>query len=378
MDERLAFIAEYRRRQTTMSALCRVYGISRKTGYQLVARYTAEGPVGLLDRSRAPQHHPQAIAPAVREVLLALRTAHPYWGPRKLRARLQAQHPTQAWPAASSVGALLRQAGLTRPAGRRRAALPARPPLTASQEPNDVWTIDFKGWFRTGDGRRCDPLTLVDDASRYLLHCVALPQPTAGYVQPWLERAFRTYGLPQVLRSDNGTPFVIPRGVQGLSRLAVWWIKLGIRPERIQPGHPEQNPRHERLHWTLKQETALPPHATRCAQQRAFARFQASYNHERPHEALGQRPPATVYRPSPRPYPPRVAAPEYPATMTVRRVRHGGDIKWRGTLVFVSEALRGEPLGLEEVATGCWHVHFGPLTLGCLHAGADQLEPPDA
>lgn len=378
MDERLAFIAEYRQRQTTMSALCRGYGISRKTGYQLVARYAAEGPVGLQDRSRAPQHHPQAITPAVRAVLLALRSAHPYWGPRKLRARLQAQHPTQAWPAASSVGALLRHAGLIRPAGRRRAAPAARPPLTASREPNDVWTIDFKGWFRTGDGRRCDPLTLVDDASRYLLHCVALPHPTAGYVQPWLERAFRTYGLPQVLRSDNGTPFVIPLGVQGLSRLAVWWLKLGIRPERIQPGHPEQNPRHERLHWTLKQETAMPPHASRCAQQRAFARFQASYNHERPHEALGQRPPATVYRPSPRPYPPRVEAPEYPAAMTVRRVRHGGDIKWRGTLVFVSEALRGEPLGLEEVAAGCWHVHFGPLTLGCLHAGADQLEPPDA
>jgi transposase InsO family protein len=373
MDERLAFIADYRRRDSSMRALCRAYGISRKTGYKVLGRYHADGATGLGDRSRAPHRHPQALRAAVRTAILQLRGAHPYWGPRKLRARLQLSQPETRWPAASSIGQLLRQAGVT--AARPRVLRAPPPPVTIGRAPNDVWTIDFKGWFRTRDARRCDPLTLVDDASRFLLRCVALAAPTGPHVQHCLVQAFREHGLPRVLRSDNGPPFGSSGGAGGLSRLGVWWIKLGVRPERIQPGHPEQNPRHERLHWTLKQETALPPRATRCAQQRAFDRFRHIYNHERPHEALGQRPPASVYVPSPRPYPAQLAAPEYPGSLIVRRVRHGGEIKWRGQLVFLSHALVGEPVALEEVADGCWHVSFGPLLLGCLHADATHLHP---
>ena len=373
MDERLAFIADHRRGELGMSALCRAYAISRKTGYKLLARYRGEGPTGLADRSRAPHHHPQAIPADVQTSVVTLRTAHPHWGPRKLRARLQRQHPTQSWPALSSIGALLRQRGLTRPAPRAARGAPRA--VTASTGPNDVWTIDFKGWFRTGDGQRCDPLTVVDDASRYLLGCTVVAQATGPYVQRCLERLFRHYGLPAILRSDNGPPFATSQGALGLSRLAVWWIKLGIQPERIAPGHPEQNPRHERLHRTLKAETACPPAATRCAQQQAFDTFQYVYNHERPHEALGQRPPALVYTPSPRGYPTRLSTPEYAAAFVVRRVRHAGEIKWRGEPIFLSRALTGEPVGLQEVADGCWRVCYGPLVLGCLHADTHALHP---
>jgi transposase InsO family protein len=378
MEERRAFVAEAVRREWTMTALCEAYGISRKTGYQVLHRYQTGGEAALAPRSRAPHRSPQALPEAVQQPILALREAHPSWGPRKLRAWLQVRQPGAEWPAPSSIGALLHRAGLTRARrARRGGGPPRRAPLTQASQPNDVWTIDFKGWFLTGDGRRCDPLTLVDEASRYLLCCVAVSRPTEREVQRWLERAFREYGLPLVLRSDNGAPFAMPRGLVQLSRLAVWWLKLGIQPERIAPGHPEQNPRHERLHRTLKQETATPPAPTRCAQQRAFDRFRPIYNDERPHEALHQQPPGHVYRPSPRPYPARVVSPEYPASLRVRRVRADGYIKWHGRLIFLSHALRGEPIGLEEVADGCWRVTFGALPLGCLHAEADRLHPLD-
>jgi transposase InsO family protein len=376
MEQRVAFVQAALRRELTMTALCEAYGISRKTGYQVLGQYRAAGEPGLAPRSRAPHRSPQALPPATRQRILALRQAHPSWGPRKLRAWLQARHTGVAWPAPSTMGALLQRAGLTRPARPRRAQGPGRrTALTQASAPNDVWTIDFKGWFVTGDGRRCDPLTLVDEASRYLLCCVAVRRPTEPEVQRWLERAFREYGLPQVIRSDNGAPFGLARGLVQLSRLAVWWLKLAIRPERIAPGHPEQNPRHERLHRTLKAETASPPAPTRCAQQRAFDRFRPLYNHERPHEALNQRPPGHVYRPSPRPYPARVVSPEYPDALHVRRVRADGYLKWQGRLIFLSHALRGEPVGLEEVADGCWRISFGSLPLGCLHADADRLHP---
>jgi putative transposase len=376
MEQRVAFVQAAGRHEQSVTALCAAYGISRKTGYQVLARYRAGGEAGLAARSRAPHHSPQARPPAVQAAVLRLRQAHPSWGPRKLRAWLRLHAPAAVWPAPSSIGTWLQRAGLTRARRPRRGRGPAaRSALTQAHGPNDVWTIDFKGWFLTGDGHRCDPLTLVDEASRYLLCCVAVSRPTEREVQRWLERAFRDFGLPQVLRSDNGAPFAMPRGLVQLSRLAVWWLKLGIRPERIAPGHPEQNPRHERLHRTLKQETASPPASTRCAQQRAFDRFRPLYNHVRPHEALHDRPPGHVYQPSPRAYPARVRSPEYPAAILVRQVRADGYIKWRGRPIFLSHALRGEPVGLEEVADGCWRVTFGALPLGCLHAETDRLHP---
>jgi putative transposase len=351
MEQRMGFVVDALRWPRNLSAVCRTYGISRQTGYETLARYRAEGVLGLAPRSRAAHHRPQAMAPVVAEALLTLRRAHPRWGPRKLRSWLSARQPATPWPAPSSIGA-----------------------LTASTAPNDVWTIDFKGWFRTGDGRRCEPLTLVDDASRFLLRCVALAHATAAAVDPVVTHAFREYGLPRILRSDNGVPFATPRGLQGLSALAVRWLKLGIRLERLRPGHPEDNARHERLHRTLQEETAQPPATRRCTQQQAFDRFRALYNTERPHEALQQQPPATVYTPSPRPYPARILAPEYPVGVTVRRVRADGHIKWQGREVFLSQALRGEPVGLEAIAEGCWRVSFGPLALGCLHEDADPFQ----
>ena len=348
-----------------MTVLCRRYGISRKTGYKLLARYAAEGPAGLLDRSRAPHHQPHGMGKAVERAILELRTAHPRWGPRKLRARLARQAAATRWPAASTIGSLLKHHGLTIPRRRRPHCWPSPQPFPTAAAPNELWTTDFKGWFRTRDGARCNPLTLNDSVSRFLLRCQALPQADELHARPVFEAAFREYGLPRAMRFDNGPPFASV-SVAGLSRLAVWWVKLGIRLERIAPGHPEQNGRHERFHLTLKQETALPPQATVRAQQGAFDRFRREYNEERPHEALGQEVPATVYTPSPRPYPERVPDPGYAADQQVRRVRQNGEIKWQGQLLFVSECLAGEPIGLEEIFQDCWLVRFGPVELGWL------------
>jgi transposase InsO family protein len=315
------------------------------------------------------------VAAAVSAAIVTARGQHPHWGPRKLRAWLQRRAPAQGWPAASTIGALLRRHGLTVPRRRRVRAAPATAPFAPCRAPNDLWAVDFKGWFRTGDGRRCDPFTLSDGASRFLLRCQALPRTDAAHVRPVLEAALREYGLPRVIRSDNGPPFAsVAAG--GLSRLAVWWIKLGILPERIQPGHPEENGRHERFHLTLKQETAAPPAATGRAQQRAFDRFRQEYNHERPHEALGQQPPATVYVPSPRLYPPRVPDVTYPDGYARRYVHPNGEIIWHQHRVFVSQALAGDHVGLHEEDAGAWRVYFGPIALGWLEPGQPRLRRP--
>ncbi len=375
MDERVRFMAEYLELERSMAELCRAYGISRKTGYKLVGRYAESGVAGLQERSRAPHEHANAVAAELVTAILALRARHPRWGPRKLQARLRGQHPTRPWPAASTIGAILHRHGLTVPPRRVRRCPPPTQPFAACAGPNDVWATDFKGWFLTGDGVRCNPLTLSDGYSRFLLRCQALTPPDADQAQPLFEAAFREYGLPGALRSDNGPPFA-SRAAGGLSRLAVWWIKLGIRPERITPGHPEENGRHERLHLTLKRETAQPPQPTLRAQQRAFDRFRREYNEERPHEALGQRPPAAVYTASPRSYPARVREPEYPVNALVRRVRPNGQIKWRARDIFISQCLAGEPVGLEELGEDHWLVRFGPVELGWLDGRSDQLHLP--
>lgn len=366
MDERTQFIAAWLQREESVSVLCRRFGISRKTGYKLLGRYAAEGPSGLRERSHAPHGQPHAIPAAVQETLLAVRAAHPHWGPRKVRAWLARRCPEQPWPATSTIGALLQRHGLTVPRRRRLHATPTGRGLRADG-PNAVWAADFKGWFRTGDGQRCDPLTISDAYSRYLLRCQLVAGVAEPVVRPLFEATFREYGLPQVIRTDNGPPFA-SLAAGGLSRLAVWWIRLGIRPQRITPGHPEENARHERMHRTLKEETAQPPQPTARAQQRAFDRFRHVYNAERPHEALGQQPPATAYGPSPRPYPERLPALHYPDPVLVRRTHPNGDIKWRGQRVFISQALAGELVGLEEIADGHWRVCFGPVELGWLDA----------
>ncbi len=347
MDERLSFIVSWREDGVSMAELCRRSGVSRKTGYKWVDRYEAAGLAGLQERSRAPLRHPHQVVPAIAEAALGVRRSHPSWGPRKVRAWLMAHDPALAWPAASTLGALFDEAGLTVPRRRRERVPPRTAPFAGCDGPNAVWTADFKGWFRTEDGSRCEPFTLLDGWSRYLLRCQAVRRADTATVRGILEAAFREYGLPEVFRSDNGAPFA-GRGAGGLSRLSVWLIKLSVRPERIDPGSPEQNGRHERMHLTLGQETANPPAASLRAQARRFAAFRRCYNEERPHEALCQQPPGRQYRASARGYSGRLCSPEYPEAATVRQVRSNGEIKWRGERVFLGEPLVGEPVGLSR------------------------------
>lgn len=373
MDQRLAFMAEWLRDEWTMTELAERYGISRKTAYKWVDRYEADPAAGLGDRPRAPHTHGRAMAASIRDAILALRGAHRHWGPKKLRAILRERQPAEPWPAASTIGDLLRRAGLSQPRRRTRYIVPLTQPLAAAQAPNDVWTADFKGWFRTADQTRCDPLTVADACSRFVF-CCRIVAPSERGVRPWFERAFREYGLPLAMRTDNGSPFATT-GAGHLSRLAVWWLKLGIQLDRIDRGHPEQNGRHERFHLTLQQETTTPPAATPAAQQRRFDRMRRGFNTERPHEALGQRPPGRVYTPSPRPYPARLEDPWYDATHQVRRVRNRGQIKWGGDFVFVSEAVCGELVGLAETECGDWRVHFMQEELGRIDRQTRRFTP---
>ncbi|HET6295445.1 MAG TPA: integrase core domain-containing protein [Kribbella sp.] len=373
LDEAVRFVTACLAGEETMSELCRGFGISRQWGYELMRRYQAEGWSGLEPRSRAPHHPGQTMAAELAAAIVAQRLAHPRWGPKKLKALLERRKPETTWPAASSIGDLLRREGLVRSRRRRRTPLPLSQPFAPVTAPNDLWGIDFKGWFRTGDGVRCDPLTLSDADSRFLLVCESV-EPTIEGVDPVTDAAFREYGLPLGLRSDNGPPFA-GNGAGGLTRLAVKWIKLGIRLERIDPGAPEQNGRHERMHGTLKADTAKPPAATLVAQQASFDCFRLEYNHLRPHEALGQETPASRYHKSPRGYPARIEEPAYDAEHAVRRVRSNGEIKWGGTLIFVSEALVGEPVGVAETETGDWIVRFADLPLGLIDRRTHKLRP---
>lgn len=363
MSLRLEFVREALLARTPFAAVCARYGISEKTGYKWRARFLADGLDGLADRSHAPLTCPHRMAAALEGLLCAERRAHPTWGARKLRARLVAAHPTHTWPAASTLTAALDRAGLIVPRPRRaRGAHPAFP-LTPPAAPNDVWSTDFKGEFRTGDGRYCYPLTVLDGASRLLLACRARVRIASTDTRASFRRLFQTYGLPRVIRSDNGTPFA-SSALRGLSPLNVWWLRLGIVPERIQPGCPQQNGVHERMHRTLKAEATRPPGADCRAQQRQFDRFRREYNTERPHEALDQVPPATCYTPSPRAYP-RVLPPvEYPTHYETRRIGSHGRFRWQGQTIFLTKSLEGEDIGLDRIDEARWAVYFGAQLLG--------------
>jgi transposase InsO family protein len=362
LDERVRFVMAAVGGEVSMTGLCLRHGISRETGYKWLARYHAEGWDGLQDHSRTPLHQPGAMSAATAAAVLALRGQRPSWGPRKLRAALLRDHPQQTWPAASTLGDLLRREGLVAASGRRRRPEPVTRPFAAATAPNQLWCIDFKGWFRTGDGQRCDPLTLSDAVSRYLLVCEIMA-PRAAEVAAACERLFRERGLPGALRMDNGPPFA-STGAGGLTRLSVGWVKLGIRLERIDPGCPQQNGRHERMHRTLKAETSAPPAASPAAQQARFDAFRRDYNEVRPHEALHQATPASQHCGDGRAYPGRIEEPWYDAEHQVRRVRTDGTIKWRGRFVPISTALAGEPVGLAELDGGDWAVRFADIALG--------------
>lgn len=367
MEQRGQFVEEFDSALYSVTELCERYGISRKTGYKWLHRFGAEGESGLADRSRVPKSSPNRTAASLVEQLLALRRQHPTWGPRKLLALLEKRHPEEAWPAASTAGDILKRSGLVTTRRRRsRVAAIRRGALTQATAPNQVWSCDFKGQFRLGDGQLCYPLTVADSFSRYLLGVDGLDSVRTSQSWPVFERLFREYGLPQVIRSDNGSPFASARALAGLCRLSVRWIKLGIIPERIQPGHPEQNGSHERMHRDLKRETARPPAAQGKAQQERFDFFRQVRNEQRPHEALGQRTPNEFYQPSPRTYPDPIPEPCYPGHFEVRHVRPGGEIKFRGRYLFLSEALQGERVGLEEFDDGLWSLYFADALIGRL------------
>jgi transposase InsO family protein len=371
----MRFVIEVDRAEHTMTDLCRIYGVSRETGYVWLRRYREAGLEGLRDLGRAPERHPNQTPEPIEQAVLQLRRAHMKWGPRKLKRVLERQQPRQTWPAASTMGELIAREGLVIARKQRRRVAPYTQPLAAADAPNRVWCADFKGWFRSSDGSRIDPLTISDAHSRYLLRCQAVEKTDTERVQAIFEAGFRQYGMPEAIRSDNGSPFA-SRALCGLSRLSVWWTKLGIRPERIEAGHPEQNGRHERMHRTLKQETAMPPERNRRAQQRAFDRFREEYNQLRPHEALDMQTPAQVYTPSPREFPARLAAVEYPSVMQVRKVGTKGEINWRGHKhVFLTEVLIGEPVGLLQLDDRFWRVYFLQLPIACFDSHNFRMLP---
>ena len=374
VSERMRFVLEVTRGERTIAEACRLVGISRKTGYKWLERYDDGGALGLVDRCRAPHEHPNAVPLQTKAMLLEARQQHPSWGALKILSWLNRRYPKQRLPAPSTVSELLKRAGLVKPRRRSVRTPPYTQPFMQATEPNAIWSADFKGQFRTGDQRYCYPLTLSDGFSRYLLMCRGVLEPTTVAVWPWFERAFREHGLPLAIRTDNGAPFA-SRSLGGLSQLSAWWVRLGIRPERIEPGCPEQNGRHERMHRTLKRDSTMPPKASLRAQQAAFDRFCSEYNEERPHEALGQRTPAELYRASPREYPSKLPALEYPASFIVRRVRYNGTIKWKGGIVRVSNILSGEPVGLYQQDDQRWTIYYGPIELGRLDARCARIEP---
>jgi putative transposase len=373
MDEKLRFVVAAKEKRLSMVELCRVFGVAPKTGYKWLERFGREGLDGLKERSRRPLSNGRAASQEVADRLLDARRRHPTWGARKLLAWLEARSRNKLeWPAASTVTALFKRHHLVSPRSRSQPRPRRGSPLAVASAPNDVWAGDFKGYFLVGDGKRCDPLTVTDGYSRSLLCCKGLPSQRGEAVQTALTETFREYGLPAVFRTDNGAPFGAPS--YGLiSNLAVWLIRLGVLPEYIDPGRPQQNGRHERMHLTLKQDTALPPAADLHSQQRRFDAFRGLYNGERPHEALGQNPPSSVYAPSARRFPRRLPELAYPRHYHLRQVKHCGDIKWLGHLLRLTSSLRGQTVGLEEVADGCWEIHFGPLRLGRFHKAMPHL-----
>jgi transposase InsO family protein len=365
MSERMKMIADHLSGEYGAAELARRYGISRRVVYKWVERYEQEGAKGLMERSRAPHHQGRAVAQEVVDYLLDLKKQWPRWGAPKLLARLQREMGAAHCPAESTISEILKRHGLTFARRRRRRATPSSMPLAHAQEPNAVWCVDFKGWFCTGDGNKCSPFTLTDAYSRYLLRCQGLGASTGRQmVQPIMVSAFREYGMPRAMRSDNGPPFATG-ALGGLSKLSVWWLRLGIKLERIEPGKPQQNGRHERFHRTLEEHTARPPASSLAAQQRRFEKFRHEYNQERPHEALGQSPPEQHYEPSPREYPGRLpAARDYPDEWQKRSVRPGGRMKWQGQSVNITTALEGQYVALEPVGDGRWAVWFENLELG--------------
>jgi transposase InsO family protein len=366
VDDRLKFIQEFSSGRWSVTELVRRHGVSRKTAYKFIDRFLEEGATGLHDRSRARHCQDHQTPSEIERRIVEAAREYGCWGPRKLVALLARRWPEIDWPAKSTAGDILKRHGLVTPRRkRRRTASSSRSALAPASEPNDLWCTDFKGWCLSGARERLEPFALGDGFSRYALACTLVDSTGDATVWPIFERSFREYGLPRRIRSDNGPPFASP-GIAGLSRLAVRWLRLGIRPERIVPGKPQQNGALERFNLTLALETLSPPAPTRCRQQRVLQQFRERFNQVRPHEALGDRTPAELYAPSPRRFPGRIPEFEYESHVVVRGVRRDGYVKWAGREFFLSETLAGERIGLQQISSRHWSVRLGPLQVALL------------
>jgi putative transposase len=364
MDEKILFIADHLRAPGSFSQLCERYGISRKTGYKWVERYQTDGLGGLEERSRRPHTVAGEIPYAIRKAIIELRRqGREPLGPKKIQALLSRRFPDQPTPSKTTIYNVLKREGMLEPKRRRRRVQPSPHRLATATEPNELWSADFKGQFKMGNGRWCYPLTVMDHASRYLLGCQGLNGTRFVESQAVFERLFQEYGLPNRIRTDNGIPFA-STAIAGLSHLSIWWIRLGILPERIEPGQPQQNGRHERMHRTLKRAVTHPPAQDQAVQQSQFDLFRTHYNEQRPHEGLEQRSPKSCYTPSTRPYPKHLPELEYPGYFDCQRVSTNGITYWRNKRIYVGYILTGEWVGLEEVNDGIWAVYFGPIRLG--------------
>lgn len=375
VNERMHFVSRLEDGER-MTDLCLEFGISRKTGYKIWNRFRLLGPRAFYDQSRRPVTSPRTTDEEIQKLIVKLRKKHPTWGARKLKYGLERSHPALSFPAQSTIHEILKRHNLIvpRPYRKRRRATPTLK-LTDSHAPNQIWSIDFKGDFQLGNRRRCYPLTVSDHYSRYLLSCEALERTQAPAVMPVLEAAFCKYGMPYIIRTDNGPPFA-STGLLGLSRLSVWWMRLGVIVERIAPGHPEQNGRHERMHLTLKQETCRPPGCNMLQQQERFDRFMYVYNHERPHESLGMKRPAEAYTPSPKNFPDFLEEPQYPLHDMSLKVSSNGHLYFhtgKRRQVYLSAALSGQSVGLREVDEHRWLVSFLDKKLGYIDKRLGRL-----
>ena len=374
MDQKIKMISDWCERDDNITSLAQKYALSRKTVYKWVKRYEAEGLDGLKDQSRAPKQCSNKTPDDIIKVLVAEKYKHRRWGPKKIIASLENRSPDEKWPAPSTAGEWFRKLGLSRKRRLRRKVPAYSEPFLKCSLPNDIWSADYKGQFRTDDNRLCYPLTITDNRSRYLLACQGLFGPRYEETKEVFKATFREYGMPHAIRIDNGIPFAA-RNVTGLSRLSIWWIKLGIVPERIAKGKPEQNGRHERMHRTLKECVISPPAASLPEQQERFDTFRIEYNEDRPHEALGQKPPASIYKKSDREYKEKLYHPEYDPSFSVRRVWHKGQIRFKGVYYYLSELLCGESIGLKEISDGVWQINFSFQPVSIINLHTKRLEP---
>ena len=372
MNQKIQLIADWQSKNLSLTDLSQKYGISRPTVYKLIERYERYGIEGLKEQSRAPKTCPHRTPEKVISLVIQEKLKNRKRGPRKIRAQLKRQHPNLELPAISTIAYWLKKEGLVAKRKKRLRVPPYTQPFCECKAPNDVWSIDYKGQFYMKNGHVCYPLTISDNLSRFLLGCKALQGPRYAPTKKHLELIFREYGLPDAIRNDNGTPFA-GKGIGGLSRLSVWFIQLGITPERIEKGCPEQNGRHERMHRTLKNDVLDSIAGNLKEQQKAFDIFRHDFNHNRPHESLNDQTPNEFYKKSNRPYIDHPNMPEYGYDYTVRHVKHGGEIKFKGRMFYVTGLLAKQPVGLKETADGLWQLQYSFYVLGSVDLRKNKI-----